>query len=279
MQWTDNNGTNQQFRLADSDGGYVRLINRNSGKAVEVQGASTADGGNIVQYDDWNGTNQQWQLVRVGGDRPRRRPTPAGGTLHQPGGLAGLRRRRHHPRRRRLLLLGLDHALLAGRADPALVRPGELGVSPATRCPGWTSAPTYDLNGGRGYVKGIWASTLNYRPSNSTFYWLGCIEFNQTYVYTAPPSTAPGAGTRTINNCYYDAGLLIDDNDTMYVAYGNSTISVAQLSAGRAQPGPRPAGVHQTPSSIGTLEGVALLQAQRQLLHLRSPARPTASTS
>ena len=48
-------------------GGYVRLINRNSGKALEVQGASTADGANIVQYDDWGGTNQQWQLVQVGG--------------------------------------------------------------------------------------------------------------------------------------------------------------------------------------------------------------------
>ena len=31
-----------------------------------MQGASTADGANIVQYADWNGTNQQWQLVRVG---------------------------------------------------------------------------------------------------------------------------------------------------------------------------------------------------------------------
>ena len=62
-------------------GGYVRLINRHSGKAVEVQGASTADGANIVQYADWGGTNQQWQLVRVGGDhahdRRRRRRRPA----------------------------------------------------------------------------------------------------------------------------------------------------------------------------------------------------------
>ncbi|WP_033439056.1 non-reducing end alpha-L-arabinofuranosidase family hydrolase, partial [Saccharothrix sp. NRRL B-16314] len=61
------NGTNQQFRLADSDNGHVRLINRNSNKAVEVQGAATNDGGNIVQYSDWGGANQQWQLVRVGG--------------------------------------------------------------------------------------------------------------------------------------------------------------------------------------------------------------------
>jgi lysophospholipase L1-like esterase len=45
---------------------WYALVNRNSGKAVEVQGASTADGGNIVQYADWNGSNQQWQLVRVG---------------------------------------------------------------------------------------------------------------------------------------------------------------------------------------------------------------------
>jgi hypothetical protein len=31
-----------------------------------VQGASTADGGNVVQYADWNGANQQWQLAKVG---------------------------------------------------------------------------------------------------------------------------------------------------------------------------------------------------------------------
>jgi hypothetical protein len=64
-QWTDNNGTNQQFSIQDVDG-YIQLIARNSGKAVEVQGASTADGGNVVQYSDWNGTNQQWQLVKIG---------------------------------------------------------------------------------------------------------------------------------------------------------------------------------------------------------------------
>ena len=49
----------------DTTASYV-LVNRNSGKALEVQGASTADGANIVQYSSWNGANQQWQLVRVG---------------------------------------------------------------------------------------------------------------------------------------------------------------------------------------------------------------------
>jgi beta-xylosidase len=111
----------------------------------------------------------------------------------------------------------------------------------------------YDLNGSRAYVKGIWASAFNYRPSNSTYYWLGCTEFNRTYVYT---STAIGSGwtkKARLPNCYYDAGLLFD-NDTPYVAYGNGTISVAQLSPDltsqvRAQT------VYQTPSNIGTLEG------------------------
>ena len=48
--------------------------------------------------------------------------------------------------------------------------------------------------------------------------------------------------------------MLVDDNDTMYVAYGNTTINVAQLSAdGRTQV--RSQQVFNTPSSVGTLEG------------------------
>ncbi|MEV0382741.1 non-reducing end alpha-L-arabinofuranosidase family hydrolase [Nonomuraea sp. NPDC050643] len=71
VQWTDGNGTNQQWRLADSPDGHIRLISRHSNKTLEVQGASTADNANIVQYDDWGGTNQQWQLIRVdGGGNP-----------------------------------------------------------------------------------------------------------------------------------------------------------------------------------------------------------------
>ncbi|MFF5297025.1 family 43 glycosylhydrolase [Paractinoplanes globisporus] len=111
----------------------------------------------------------------------------------------------------------------------------------------------YDLSGGRAYVKGIWASAFNYRPSNSTFYWLGCTEFNRTYVYA---STAIGSGwgkKARINKCYYDAGLLFD-NDTPYVAYGNTTISVAQLAPDLTSE-VRSQTVYTTPSSIGTLEG------------------------
>jgi len=275
VQWPDNNGTNQQFQLVDSPDGYVRFINRNSGKAAEVQNASTADGGRVVQYVDHGGTNQQWQLIRLGGTNPPPNPPPPnppppnppppnppppnpppppGGTFSNP-------------------------VLWQDFADIDIIRVGEAyyySASTMHYSPGapilrsynlvdWEFAghsvprldfdsAAYDLSGGRAYVKGIWASTINYRPSNRTFYWLGCVEFNRTYVYTA--SAVDGTWTKRarMNNCYYDAGLLVDDNDTMYVAYGNTTISVAQLSAdGFSQV--RAQQVFQTPSSVGTLEG------------------------
>ncbi|MCY1136480.1 family 43 glycosylhydrolase [Actinoplanes sp. Pm04-4] len=249
-QWTDNNSANQQFRLADSDGGYVRLIARHSSKAVEVQNAATTDGANIVQYDDWGGANQQWQLVRVGGGTTN----PPSGTFTNP-------------------------VVWQDFADGDIIRVGDAyywSASTMHYSPGapilrsydlvnWEyaghSVPrldfdsvAYDLNGSRAYVKGVFASTMQYRRSNSTYYWIGCIEYNRTYVYTA--SAVDGTWTKRarINGCYYDAGLLIDDNDTMYVAYGNTSISVAQLSAdGLSQV--RSQQVFQTPAGVGTLEG------------------------
>jgi len=112
----------------------------------------------------------------------------------------------------------------------------------------------FSLSGGRAYVKGIWASFFNYRKSNRTFYWGGCIQGgNGTYVYTATAVEGPWVKHGPLP-CYYDAGLLVDDDDTMYVAYGNTTISVAQLSPdGFSQV--RSQAVFTTPSSIGTLEG------------------------
>ncbi|MCZ7422659.1 family 43 glycosylhydrolase [Verrucosispora sp. WMMA2121] len=253
VQWSDHNGTNQQFRLADSAGGYVRLINRNSNKVMEVQNASTADGGNIVQYDDWGGANQQWQLVQVGNGGPPTDPPP-GGSFTNP-------------------------VVWQDFADVEVIRVGEVYYMTASTMhysPGAPILRSYDLvnwefaghsvprldfgtkydlpAGQQAYVEGIWASTLNYRPSNQTYYWAGCINFAQTHIYTATAVDGTWSRHATLPQCYYDAGMLIDDNDTMYVAYGNGTISVAQLSAdGRSQV--RAQQVYQTPSSIGTLEG------------------------
>jgi GH43 family beta-xylosidase len=70
VQYADRNDARQQFRLADSAGGYVRLINRNSGKALDVWEWSTADGARVSQYQDLDGANQQWQLVKLGTQTP-----------------------------------------------------------------------------------------------------------------------------------------------------------------------------------------------------------------
>ncbi|ETS78081.1 hypothetical protein PFICI_10143 [Pestalotiopsis fici W106-1] len=93
----------------------------------------------------------------------------------------------------------------------------------------------------RAYVKGIWASSVRYRASTDTFYWVGCIEFSKTYIYTSSGSNAGANGgeadswnwqqAAVIDTCYYDCGLFIDDDDQMYVVYGNTQISVAKLSS------------------------------------------------
>lgn len=115
-------------------------------------------------------------------------------------------------------------------------------------------SPAYDFKGGNAYVKGTWASFLGYRKSNKTFYWGGCIEFSKTYIYTAPAAEGPWQKKAQLNHCYYDAGLLIDDDDTMYVAYGNKTLNVAQLSPdGTSEVKSQP--VFKTPPAVGTLEG------------------------
>src|SRR3954469_5204596 len=50
----------------DTTAWYV-LVNRNSGKAADVYGRSTADGARIAQWTRNDGTNQQWQFVDSGG--------------------------------------------------------------------------------------------------------------------------------------------------------------------------------------------------------------------
>jgi beta-xylosidase len=113
----------------------------------------------------------------------------------------------------------------------------------------------YDMSGGAtAYVKGIYASTMRYRASDNTWFWYGCIEYSGTYVYTASSVTGPWQQKTKISTCYYDAGMLIDDDNTIYIAYGNTQLSVAQLSKdGLSQV--KTQVVYQTPSTIGTLEG------------------------
>lgn len=96
----------------------------------------------------------------------------------------------------------------------------------------------YNLTSGRAYVKGIWASTLRYSAKRDRFYWLGCVD-GKTYVWINNGN--PGGGTNEWNwqprgtvqgaGCYYDAGMLVDDEKgEIFVVYGNKEIRVAQLT-------------------------------------------------
>jgi beta-xylosidase len=72
---------------------------------------------------------------------------------------------------------------------------------------------------------------MRYRKSNKTWYWVGCIDFWNSFIYTA--SSPSGPWTRSASlwaRCYYDCGLFIDDDDTMYVVHGNNNVNVTQLA-------------------------------------------------
>ena len=60
---------------------WYELVNRNSGKALDVCGASTADGACVQQYARWGGENQQWQFVDSGGGYYRLRARHSGKVL------------------------------------------------------------------------------------------------------------------------------------------------------------------------------------------------------
>ncbi|MBE1489616.1 non-reducing end alpha-L-arabinofuranosidase family hydrolase [Plantactinospora soyae] len=64
----------------DTSAWYV-LINRNSGKALDVYNLATNDGGRIVQWARNNGNQQQWQFVDSGGGYYRLRSRLSGKVL------------------------------------------------------------------------------------------------------------------------------------------------------------------------------------------------------
>ncbi|QFZ20931.1 glycosyl hydrolase [Saccharothrix syringae] len=68
----------------DTNAWYV-LVNRGSGKALDVYNLSTADGGRITQWTRNDGNNQQWQFVDSGGGYYRLKSRHSGKVLDVPG--------------------------------------------------------------------------------------------------------------------------------------------------------------------------------------------------
>ena len=50
-----------------SAGPYYKLVNRRSGKALDVYQANLVDGADVVQWTDNGGANQQWHVTDIGG--------------------------------------------------------------------------------------------------------------------------------------------------------------------------------------------------------------------
>ncbi|HEV2784508.1 MAG TPA: non-reducing end alpha-L-arabinofuranosidase family hydrolase [Actinophytocola sp.] len=76
--------TGAEAATVDPSAWYV-LVNRNSGKAMDVSGVSTSDGAVIHQWTRHDGANQQWQFVDSGGGFYRLRARHSGKVLDVSG--------------------------------------------------------------------------------------------------------------------------------------------------------------------------------------------------
>jgi hypothetical protein len=56
----------QEWYLDYLDNGYYHIRNAVSGDLLDVDGSSSSDGANVIQWPSNNGWNQQWQLTPTG---------------------------------------------------------------------------------------------------------------------------------------------------------------------------------------------------------------------
>ncbi|MBN2442642.1 MAG: RICIN domain-containing protein [Spirochaetales bacterium] len=65
VQWTDNGGVNQQWRISSNSEGYYFITSVVSNKNIDNYG-STNNNAPINQYDQGGSNNQQWRIVDIG---------------------------------------------------------------------------------------------------------------------------------------------------------------------------------------------------------------------
>lgn len=65
QQWalTGTGGNNQQWKLEAAGGGYYKVVNKNSGKVLDIPGASTMNGTKIQQWSYTGADNQLFFFV------------------------------------------------------------------------------------------------------------------------------------------------------------------------------------------------------------------------
>lgn len=64
QQWDKNGGAQQQWKI-EPVGDAFRIINVNSGKALDIAGGSWENSGNIQQWDYYGGSNQLWYFTKL----------------------------------------------------------------------------------------------------------------------------------------------------------------------------------------------------------------------
>lgn len=90
------------------------------------------------------------------------------------------------------------------------------------------STPAQKLEGEENiYGKGMWAASLRY--NKGTFYVVFVAnDTKKTYLYTATDISGPWKKSN-IEGFYHDCSLLFDDDDKVYIAYGNREIHITEL--------------------------------------------------
>ena len=68
LQYAWGTGTITPPYASFTAGTYYKVLNRNSGKSLEVNGQSTTNGAAIDQWDYWAGANQQWKFDALTGN-------------------------------------------------------------------------------------------------------------------------------------------------------------------------------------------------------------------
>jgi hypothetical protein len=66
IQWAENGGTQQRWKITDVGGGYHKLVCEQSGKALD-NGNATTEGAQVKQWTDNGGSTQRWKITDVGG--------------------------------------------------------------------------------------------------------------------------------------------------------------------------------------------------------------------
>ena len=80
----DDGSKGQQWKL-EKDGDHYKLVNRKSGKVLDVEGDSMDEGGGIIQWDDKSEGNDNQRWSWVGDDKERRLKAKSSGLVLDAG--------------------------------------------------------------------------------------------------------------------------------------------------------------------------------------------------